>query len=561
MGESGLILGVSGLRGIVGESLTVEVAARYGHAIGWWLRSKCGPVGTIVIAEDGRRGGQTIKLAVASGLVSSGFPVEYIGIATTPTVGVAVDQLNAVAGVQITASHNPQEWNGIKLLLNLRADLDDRLSEGASAPPAQIAQEIIEFFQTRSWREMPSSDHCSYLMGEDHAHTHMNAVHDAMCNCDMDCFDHPDEDRMISIDDNAYRICVDSVNASGKCVVDELAARFECELIQIAGLDTGVFPHTPEPTRENLSGEGGLCDVVPGVKADVGFAQDPDADRLAIVDELGNYIGEEYTLVLAAVSLLEARKEGSGEDEAPHPGPLPRGEREEEDEARRPGPLPRGEREEAKAVIVTNLSTSRMIDDVAARYGARVERTAVGEANVVERMKALKANGEDVILGGEGNGGVIWPEVVYVRDSLSAMALTLALMARTGKTVSELVAQIDSMAEGGERREGGGTGGTPVPRGGRGGGRGYTIIKRKVEIPSKDAAAPAVEAVRRACEGEAGAVVDLQDGVRVDWPAQRAWVHVRASNTEPIMRLICEAGSEGEAEALLARVEGMIASG
>ena len=189
-------------------------------------------------------------------------------------------------------------------------------------------------------------------------------------------------------------------------------------------------------------------------------------------------------------------------------------------------------------MIVTNLSTSRMIDDVAARYGARVERTAVGEANVVERMKAFKQQGEDVILGGEGNGGVIWPEVVYVRDSLSAMALTLALMARTGKNVSELVSWVDSMAG---------------PRG-----DGYAILKRKVDIPSKDAAAPAVEAVRRGCERDEGVKIDLQDGVRVDWPEARAWVHVRASNTEPIMRLICEAPGEEAARALLARVEGMI---
>lgn len=498
MSEAPLILGVSGLRGIVGESLTPEVAARYAGAFGAWLKAKWGWAEEVVVARDGRAGGDAVYHSVISGLSSAGMHVRAIDVATTPTAGLA---LGAAAGaIVVTASHNPGEWNGLKCLV-----LFDEGDVGGRAPSQAEAEEIIARFRgSDSSADSPagSVDH----VGNDEAIDY----HVAICNSRYRACvgDGPGE-----LAAQEFCAVLDSVNASGAQAAEALLGEIGARAVQLFGDGSGVFPHPPEPTRENLSGRGGLCDAVPGLKADVGFAQDPDADRLAIVDELGSYIGEEYTLVLAAASLLEARDSSRLEAGSTKTGP----------------------------VIVTNLSTSRMIDDVAAHYGSRVVRTAVGEANVVERMKALKEQGEDVVLGGEGNGGVIWPEVVYVRDSLGAMALTLALMARTGKKVSELVSWIDSMA-------------------GEGGG-GYAIVKRKVDIPTKEAAAPAIEAVRKACEGESGAVVDLQDGVRVDWPGQRAWAHVRASNTEPIMRLIGEAPSEAEAEALLARVEAMIAGG
>jgi phosphomannomutase len=288
----------------------------------------------------------------------------------------------------------------------------------------------------------------------------------------------------------------------------------QCELVHLGADDGGVFPHAPEPTKENLQG---LCAAMAKLNADVGFAQDPDADRLAIVDERGEYIGEEYTLALAAESLLSAPGRGR-----------PRG-----------GP-----------VLVANLSTSRMIDDIAAAHGARVVRTPVGEANVVEAMKREKAAGHDVVLGGEGNGGVIWPRVTYVRDSLSAMALVLALMARTGKKVSELVASIPA----------------------------YAIEKRKVDLARKEDAKPAIDKLA-AAYGRGGAgpmpaggnransetghrtsgTIDLQDGIRIDWPDRRAWLHVRASNTEPIMRLIAESPSAADSRAILDEAARIIA--
>lgn len=328
-----------------------------------------------------------------------------------------------------------------------------------------------------------------------------------------------------------WRVILDSVNASGGPGAESLIRSFHAEAIQLHGDSSGIFPHNPEPTAENLSGKGGLCDAVPGLRADVGFAQDPDGDRLAIVDETGRYIGEEYTLVLAAISLLEALgspvlRTGSSESAQS----LGTGTSSE-----RPSEQGQGPSSESLAtttpLICVNLSTSRMIDDVAARYGARVVRTPVGEANVVEAMKRLRREGHHVLLGGEGNGGVIWPKVTYVRDSLSAMALTLSLMARTGKTISQLVAGIPS----------------------------YAILKRKQPLARKELAAPTVEKLAAHYRTKGPAVrVDTQDGVRIDFDDTRAWVHVRASNTEPILRLIAEAPSVGIAEAVLEEVQRLV---
>ena len=235
---------------------------------------------------------------------------------------------------------------------------------------------------------------------------------------------------------------------------------------------------------------------MPGLGADVGFAQDPDADRLAIVDERGRYIGEEYTLALCALAVLGGRDRAGGE--GPATGSEP--------------------------VLVVNLSTSRMIDDVAAHLGAEVVRTPVGEAHVVETMKRLAGEGREVVLGGEGNGGVIWPEVSFVRDSLSAMGLVLALMARTGESVSELVGSINAMG--------------PTTRS-----PGARVHDPEVQVGarSESGCGAAVERLWPVYEGDEGARVDLQDGIRIDWPGRGVWAHVRASNTEPIMRVIVEA--------------------
>ncbi len=489
------MLGVSGLRGIVGESLTPEVAMRYAAAFGTWLRTKTDRNPYVHVARDGRAGGEAIYTAAISGLLATGCRVQRQGVAMTPSAGVFIDSRNADAALVVTASHNPQEWNGLKILLRPAAwgaESDGRGSPcdsvpQASAPPAEVAQEIVDAFHADAVSYIQQRDLLDSTVTHDVEDSHCLKVKEAM----EEHFEAHCEEVMFG-EDNEVGVVVDSVNASGSYTVKVFFNGTPARFTQLAGDWSGIFPHPPEPTKENLSEEGGLCDAVPGLKANIGFAQDPDADRLAIVDENGTYIGEEYTLVLAAEALLQARvARDSGTQDAP--------------------------------IICVNLSTSRMIDDVAQRHGARVVRTAVGEANVVEMMKKLRAQGHDVILGGEGNGGVIWPQVTYVRDSLSAMALTLALMARTGKSVSQLVADMPS----------------------------YDIVKQKQPLASKADANPTIERIASAFAGDADAVIDTQDGVRIDWPGAKAWVHVRASNTEPILRLIAEASDRAKAEKLL----------
>ncbi len=485
MGESPLILGVSGLRGIVGESLTPEVAAKYAAAFGEWLLEENEMARKIIVVRDGRAGGEDIYRAAIDGVASCGLDVMACDVAMTPTAGVAV-RGDVNGAIVVTASHNPGEWNGLKCLIPAGNGMSGQ------APSKDDADAIIAAFRQIELHQKPATG-----LGKIKENNPM-AVTTEHCDRVIEY----GERFLGGVQADGLLVVLDSVNASGAVGAGMLLKRLGVEYQQLFGDGSGIFPHTPEPTKENLSGEGGLCSVVPGVKASVGFAQDPDADRLAVVDENGEYIGEEYTLVLCAAALMEARKEQQSRKAA-------------EQQIR--GGV--GE----KPVFVVNLSTSRMIDDVAKNYGGEVVRTAVGEANVVEAMKALKTSGRDVVLGGEGNGGVIWPEVTYVRDSLSGMALILSLMARTGKTVSELVKMIEAMGPGGN---------------------GYCIVKEKAALASKADAVPVVEHLRSVYEGQAGCRVDLQDGIRVDWDEQGVWAHVRASNTEAIMRVIVEAPSE-----------------
>ncbi len=509
MTDAPLMLGVSGLRGIVGKSLTPEVAARFAAAFGAWIKaakqqsSKAANEGgggpPVVVGADGRAGFEPIRDAAVQGLLAAGCNPWDIGVAMTPTIGVVADHDDAAGALVITASHNPQEWNGIKCLVRSEGG---REVVSACAPSAAAAREIIELFR-RGMDRPPPPVRGWAPPGDDRADVggHVGPVAAAVGEW-------PKPGRIRS---RRYRVLLDSVNGAGRWAGRTLLAEtFGCELIHHGAEPGGVFPHPPEPTKENLES---VCKAVVKFSAQVGFAQDPDGDRLAIVDEEGNYIGEEYTLALAAEAVLGARR----------------------DEGTKNGPGGPDRPEAYTTVLVTNLSTSRMIDDIAAQYGARVIRTPVGEANVVEAMKREKAAGRDVLLGGEGNGGVIWPNVTYVRDSLSAMALVLSLMARTGKKVSELVAEIPA----------------------------YAIEKRKVDLARREDAAPAVQKIAAAYKAHRP---DLQDGVRVDWDGPlpggsrgKAWLHVRPSNTEPIMRLIAEAPTAAGAKAILEEAAHVIA--
>lgn len=451
-----LMLSISGLRGIIGASLTPTVAARYGSAIGQWLKAtrtdRKAP--HVVIGRDSRPSGQMIELAATAGLVAVGCRVTNLGIATTPGVAVMVDHHRADGGVIITASHNPIQWNGLK---TLRHD--------GVAPPPHEAQAIIDAFRRDAYdfvapMDLQPSDRDDEVIG-----VHVDRVL-RVTQVDVD-----------AIRRRKLKVVVDSVHGAGGPEAKELLSRLGVELVHLWGEPTGIFPHTPEPLKENLTA---LAQAVREHGADAGFAQDPDADRLAVVDNTGTYIGEEYTLALAALHALSRPQRKSG----------------------------------SAAVLVANLSTSRMIDDIAARHSATVMRSPVGEANVAELMRRHNA-----LLGGEGNGGVIWPGVSFVRDSLVGIAFVLELLAGSDRKLDQIAASIPA----------------------------YAIVKEKYPVD------PAVVARLKdaLATGFPGQRLDTQDGVRIDWPDR--WVHVRPSNTEPILRIIAEARDEAAARELIER--------
>ncbi len=457
MSDAPLMISVSGVRGVIGATLTPQVAMEFGQAFGHFLlksgvrteKSEGRP--RVAIGRDTRPSGPMVFGAVSSGVMSVGVDVVDVGVATTPSVALMGRFLKCDAAIVITASHNPIIWNGIKFLRH----------DGIAFPPAQAAA-IKKIYFEKPWKLVPIEELGRF--SEDsraHAH-HVQAV--------LGLFD------VRGIVDKRYRVVLDSVNGAGCAGTPMLLGKLGVELVHMNAEGTGIFAHVPEPTKENLVT---LCEKVKEKRAAVGFAQDPDADRLAIVDERGEYIGEEYTLALCTYARMLVRP----------------------------------------VSVVANLSTSRMVDDIAAKFGQKVYRTAVGEANVAGKMIEAGKPGE--VIGGEGNGGIIDLRVGPVRDSFLGMAMVLDVMARTGKKVSEIVAGL--------------------PR--------YAMIKTKFECTAAESA----RLVERVKEAFASEKLDLQDGVRIDWPD--GWVHVRQSNTEPIARVIAEAGDEGRARELIGKVE------
>ena len=446
-----LMLSVSGARGLVGSSMTPEVAARYAASFATELSDGASEGRLkLVIGRDGRSSGLELSEAVSSALARMGCELVDIEVAPTPTLGIMIRELGADGGIVITASHNPIEWNGLKCL-----DPD------GLAPPPATAQRIIDRFGSTDWEPPVSDSPGTMTVDRTALASHVARARDLV-----------DVEAVRSF---GHKVVLDSVNASGCVAGRMLLEELGCSLVHLNGEQTGTFAHTPEPIAENLTD---LSDLMRSESdAACGFAQDPDADRLAIVDEGGQYIGEEYTLVLASLRHLQVH-----------------------------GPCP----------LVANMSTSRMIDDVAARFpGAIVHRTAVGEANVVKGMRE-----HDAPIGGEGNGGVIVRSVGWVRDSLAAMSLVLELLAHEGRPLSDLVGDI--------------------PR--------YHMIKRKLDLSELGGRARIPEALQRLAKSHSPEAVDDRDGVRIDLP--EGWVHVRASNTEPILRVISEARTREDAERL-----------
>jgi phosphomannomutase len=391
-----------------------------------------------------------VQTAMTSGLLATGCEVVDLGIASTPGAAMMTVRHGAAGGVMITASHNPIAWNGIKFF-----------TPQGCAPPPELAERVFDRYRRKALG-LVGVDRIGRVSSDDSTNeTHVARV--------LEVLDVEAIRRM------RLRVVLDSVNGAGCVSGRMLLERLGCEVVHLNGEPNGQFAHTPEPIEENLTA---LCDAVRRHGAAIGFAQDPDADRLAVVDETGRYIGEEYTLALAAKFVF----------------------------ARRPGPA------------AANLSTSRMIDDIAAQAGGiTVHRSPVGEANVV---KAMQEHG--CVIGGEGNGGVIDPRIVWVRDSLVSMGFVLNLLAEQGSACGGLSAIVGGM-----------------PR--------YLMLKRKFELPRER-----IAAWLKNIRGIAGnGRINDNDGVRIDWP--EGWVHLRASNTEPIARVITEAADEATANLLVKR--------
>lgn len=448
MAYEGLMVSVSGVRGRVGEALTPEIIAKFAAGFGAWARGRnSGGRARIVVGRDSRVSGPMFQPVVISALQSVGCDVILVDMAPTPTIQLAVEHHHAAGGLAITASHNPIEWNALKFIGPSGLFLD-----GSEA--AEMRSVVDGDIPRAKWDELG-------VIVDDRAAVdrHIELVL-SLPFIDVE-----------GIRRRKFKVALDCVRGAGGAFMPRLLERLGCDVSAINLETDGRFPRAPEPVAENL---GDLERLVRDSGAEIGFAVDPDVDRLALVSDEGKAIGEDYTLALAAKLVLRHRDGG----------------------------------------IVTNLSTSRIVDDIAREQNRRVIRAPVGEVNVATRMRAEKAP-----IGGEGNGGVILTELHLGRDAPLGAAIILQLLLEEGKQLSEIVAS--------------------YPR--------YSIVKDKLDRPS----APLDDVYTSLKKAFADAEVDTQDGLRLTW-ADR-WVHVRPSGTEPIVRVIAEAPTVGEAESLIAR--------
>ncbi len=448
---AGLMVSVSGVRGRVGESLTPNVVARFAAAFGSYLSETTGKRPLCVVARDSRTSGPMFVRVVTGALQAVGCDVVDVGLVPTPTALLAVEQLGAAGGIIVTASHNPVEWNALKLASGSGMFLDGEESRAMRAFLDDGAQ------RWAGW------DGIGAVRTDDGAvERHIAAVLD---------LPFVDVDRLRA---RRFKVALDAIRGAGVMLLPPLLEALGCEVVGLNMEPDGRFPRAPEPVAENL---GELGALVRESGADLGLATDPDGDRLSLVDGSGRAVGEDFTLALAAALVLRHR----------------------------PGP------------VVTNLSTSQVVADAARAAGVPFERAPVGEINVARRMQSAGA-----VVGGEGNGGVILPDVHLTRDAGVAAALVLQLLLETGEPLERLVAAH----------------------------RDYRILKDKVPRPD----AP-LDVVYRQLEDELGApVTDHQDGLWLSWPEERRWLHFRPSGTEPILRMIAEAPDEAEARALIDRV-------
>jgi phosphomannomutase len=443
-----LIRSISGVRGLTANEVTPDLARRYGRAF-----SRLAP-GEIALGWDSRMGGDALKDAVAAGVVAGGGRVLDLGIVPTPTVGLVVRRRGLAGGVVVTASHNPEEYNGLKFFSSRGVFL--------------LADEAAGLFEavdgdrdsSEEGRSDPDADPGSSRRLDDAVGEHLSVV---LGSAFVDT---------AAVAAARPRIVVDCVNAAGSVILPRLLRELGCEVVELSTDVGSGFPREAEPTPEHL---GELSRAVVDESAAAGLACDPDADRLAIVDESGVAIGEELTLAIASRVVLE-RKRGA---------------------------------------LVANASTSRMMDDLALEFDVPIHRTPIGEINVVAKMEEVGA-----VVGGEGNGGVILPAIHMGRDAATAAALVVSGLASTESgRVSALAGRFKP----------------------------YVSVKKKLTLPSVTREG-IVDAMRGAFpEG----TLDLTDGAKMTWPDR--WIHARMSGTEPVVRVIAEAASEGDAEKLVQR--------
>jgi phosphomannomutase len=441
------MMSVSGVRGIFGKGMDPQLIFKISAHLANYLRNKNQSDNPyIIIGRDSRTTGEALFHAAASGIMSVGVNVQYLGIATTPTVLLAVEQAQgkAIGGICITASHNPAEWNALKLV-----DQNGMF----------LFPEFAKEFYTLIDNPIPytSWDKIGKLSTYDKANEdHINKVL---------------EIPYIGLDQirsKHFRVVLDSVNGAGCVISKKMLTELGCEVIEINGEPTGIFAHNPEPLNKNLAQ---LEDAVKQHNADIGFATDPDGDRLAIVSEKGVCIGEEFSLLLAEKFVLS----------------------------------------KVKGDIVTNLSSSMASDDIAQEFGVSVIRTAIGEINVGKKMKEIKSP-----IGGEGNGGIICPDVHYTRDAIAGMALILAFMAEELKPISEIVMSIPH----------------------------YFIAKEKLDLLPEQLD----KVMEHAYTIYPDTDKNTTDGIKYIF--DKKWVHIRKSGTEPIIRVYAEAKTQDDADQL-----------
>ncbi|MBL7933493.1 MAG: phosphoglucosamine mutase [Bacteroidia bacterium] len=453
-----LIKSISGIRGTIGgkpdQGLTPVDAVKYASAYGTWLlgSNKGTKKSKVVIGRDARLSGQMVSNLVSATLIGLGIDVIDLGLSTTPTVEMAVTELSAQGGIILTASHNPKQWNALKLL-----------NEKGEFISEQIGQEILKLAEAADFNFAEVNNLGKYTVNTDFLNTHIEKIL-ALPYVDVKAIQKAD-----------FTIVVDAINSSGGIAVPQLLEKLGVKKIKVIhGEPTGDFAHNPEPLPAHLSD---LSNTVKKQKAHLGISVDPDVDRLAFVCEDGEMFGEEYTLVAVADYVLKHNKKGN---------------------------------------TVSNLSSTRALRDVTEAQGGKYSASAVGEVNVVNMMKETKA-----VIGGEGNGGIILPELHYGRDALVGIAIFLTHLAKYGKSASMLRSSYP----------------------------GYFISKNKIELTPEINVDKVLNAVKTKYKKQP---VNTIDGVKIEFGKE--WVHLRKSNTEPIIRIYSESETEATADNLAKKI-------